>query len=84
MLVRRRMSGVALMAADLIIVIDGGRVTEQGSHHELLDRPHGVYRRLWAAQQEVDLLSSSPQGDHSDAEDARAAEERRQLTEHSG
>lgn len=31
--------------ADLIVVIDGGRIVEQGSHAELLDR-HGAYWRM--------------------------------------
>jgi ATP-binding cassette subfamily B protein len=34
---------------DLIIVLDGGRVTEQGSHAELLARG-GLYARLWHKQ----------------------------------
>jgi len=35
--------------ADLIVVIDGGKVVETGSHHELLRRS-GVYSRLFHEQ----------------------------------
>lgn len=58
-------------------------MTEQGSHHELLNRPNGVYSRLWQAQQQVDLLSGKSGDARADAETARSTEDRRQLTEHS-
>jgi ATP-binding cassette, subfamily B, bacterial len=35
--------------ADTIVVMDGGRVVEQGGHHELLARG-GLYRELFSAQ----------------------------------
>ncbi len=38
-----------IMDADLIVVIDGGRVAEQGQHAELLARG-GAYARLYRAQ----------------------------------
>ncbi|MDR2514046.1 MAG: ABC transporter ATP-binding protein/permease [Christensenellaceae bacterium] len=38
-----------LMAADQILVLDGGRVAELGSHEELLARG-GIYRSVWDLQ----------------------------------
>jgi ATP-binding cassette, subfamily B, bacterial len=35
--------------ADLIVVIDGGRVREQGSHAELMSQ-HGLYAELYNLQ----------------------------------
>ncbi len=38
-----------LMAADRIIVLEGGRVTQSGTHDQLR-RQEGLYRRLWEIQ----------------------------------
>ena len=35
--------------ADLILVVNGGEVVEQGTHKELMER-QGVYRKLYNAQ----------------------------------
>ncbi|MGH8517907.1 MAG: metal ABC transporter permease, partial [Panacagrimonas sp.] len=37
--------------ADQILVMEGGRIVERGSHRELLARGE-VYARMWALQQE--------------------------------
>ncbi|MHC4992180.1 MAG: ABC transporter ATP-binding protein [Planctomycetota bacterium] len=42
-----------LMHADLILVMDGGRIVQSGTHEELLQTP-GLYRRLWAVQNAID------------------------------
>jgi ATP-binding cassette subfamily B protein len=36
--------------ADVIFVIDDGRVVERGTHEELVDSPSGLYARLYAEQ----------------------------------
>jgi subfamily B ATP-binding cassette protein MsbA len=36
--------------ADLIVVMEGGRIVETGTHQELLARPGGRYRRLYRRQ----------------------------------
>ncbi len=36
--------------ADRVVVIDEGRIIEQGRHEELLQRPHGLYRRYASHQ----------------------------------
>ncbi len=36
--------------ADSIIVMDKGRIAENGSHAELITRPDGIYAKLWAVQ----------------------------------
>ena len=40
-----------IMNADQILVLDNGRVVEQGRHHELLARD-GAYAQMWALQQQ--------------------------------
>ena len=40
-----------IMNADLIVVLDQGKVVEMGTHQELLKVRKGLYRRLWEIQQ---------------------------------
>lgn len=40
-----------VMDCDEILVIDGGRLAEQGSHKELLANPKSIYAHLWSTQQ---------------------------------
>lgn len=49
-LIAHRLASVA--HADRIIVMDGGRIVEQGTHDELLDR-NGIYARLAAGAQDL-------------------------------
>jgi ATP-binding cassette subfamily B protein IrtA len=38
----------SIVGADNIVVLDAGRIAEQGRHDELLERS-GRYARMWAA-----------------------------------
>lgn len=40
-----------VMDCDNLLVIDSGRLAEQGTHHELVSNPKSIYARLWATQQ---------------------------------
>ena len=41
-----------IIDADEILVLQGGRIAERGSHAALLDRS-GVYAEMWTRQQEA-------------------------------
>lgn len=38
-----------IMSADVIVVLDKGRIVQQGTHKELISKP-GMYRKLWNLQ----------------------------------
>jgi len=42
-----------IIHADTILVLDGGRIVEQGTHAELVTRP-GLYAGLWARQRQAE------------------------------
>lgn len=43
----------SVMAADLILVLDRGRIVQMGTHQELLERP-GIYREIYDLQTRID------------------------------
>ncbi|MDB5328346.1 MAG: transporter [Phycisphaerales bacterium] len=42
-----------LQAADKLVVLDKGRIAEEGTHSELRDKPEGVYAKLYRTQMEM-------------------------------
>lgn len=42
-----------IQSADAIVVLDGGRIAEQGAHRDLLDND-GIYARLWKHEREAE------------------------------
>ena len=49
----------SIVHSDNIIVMDNGRVVEQGTHDELLLNKLGVYSRMWQAQNNHTYIQSS-------------------------
>lgn len=43
-----------LMHADIIYVLDGGRIVESGTHAQLLQKQDGVYKHIYALQTQMD------------------------------
>ncbi|KAL1901015.1 Iron-sulfur clusters transporter atm1, mitochondrial [Sporothrix stenoceras] len=59
--------------ADLIIVLNGGRVAETGTHRELIDR-NGVYAQLWSAQEtRIDVDGEIEEGPEEITDDEKKA-----------
>jgi ATP-binding cassette subfamily B protein len=58
-----------VLSADLIVVMESGRVVERGTHSELLALG-GAYARLYAAQ----FREEDGEGNGTNAEDAFAAD----------
>jgi ATP-binding cassette subfamily B protein len=48
-----------ILAADVILVMEGGRLVERGTHHELLDRG-GLYANLYNTQFRRELTHLIP------------------------
>lgn len=46
--IAHRLSTVANL--DRIVVLENGKIVEQGKHHDLLEKPDGVYHHLWSRQ----------------------------------
>lgn len=46
--IAHRLSTVA--GLDRIVVMENGKIVEEGAHHELLENPEGVYAGLWGRQ----------------------------------
>jgi ATP-binding cassette subfamily B protein len=47
-IIAHRLSTIRKM--DRIIVVDGGKITEDGSHDALLTNPESLYKKLWELQ----------------------------------
>ena len=50
-----------IMDADQILVMDGGRIVERGTHRELLE-VKGQYAQMWALQQQEAEKAGTPGG----------------------
>jgi ATP-binding cassette subfamily B protein len=45
----------SLMNADLILVLDHGRIVQRGQHDELMADEHGIYRRIYDMQARIEV-----------------------------
>jgi ATP-binding cassette subfamily B protein len=44
----------SVMSADLILVLDGGRIVQRGTHDELMTQDDGIYRRIYDVQARIE------------------------------
>ncbi|MDF2792175.1 MAG: transporter ATP-binding protein, partial [Neobacillus sp.] len=51
LIISHRLSTV--LSADKIIVLENGRIAEQGGHADLLENNNGVYARLFGREAEI-------------------------------
>lgn len=49
--------------ADKIIVLEDGRVKEEGTHTELLNRERSLYKELWNIQENLELIEDEIEGE---------------------
>ncbi len=71
--IAHRLSTIQKM--DRIIVIDDGKIIEQGSHSELLGNENSLYKKLWELQAGGFLKSESEDEEPASAEGFGAAKE---------
>jgi ATP-binding cassette subfamily B protein len=57
LVIAHRLSTV--MDANQILVMDGGRIVERGTHRELL-ACNGAYAEMWALQQQEEATGNAP------------------------
>ena len=60
-----------ILAADVILVLQDGRLVDHGAHHELLERG-GLYRTLYEHQFNLDGPAAPPSPVGSGSEEAAA------------
>lgn len=66
--IAHRLSTIKKM--DRIIVIDNGRIIEQGSHNELLSKDDSLYKKLWTFQAGGFLADEDDESDDQETEEA--------------
>ncbi|NUQ57245.1 MAG: ABC transporter ATP-binding protein [Candidatus Paceibacter sp.] len=47
-----------VMKADKIVVLDNGKIIEEGTHEELLTQDSGIYKKLWELQTNNEILEN--------------------------